>query len=285
MRGFWADERVDGKLWNIKKIYFKWIYDYFKAKEKEFLTYADKVVSLTENGKKEMLTWKINGLSENNIKVIPCSADFSLFELVSDEKRKVAKENIGLSNDHFVLAYLGSIGTWYMLDEMLEFFKNLKLKLPSAKFLFLTPDSADKIYKRGTHYQLQPNDFIIKYSARKDIPKYAHASDFSIFFIRPSFSKKSSSPTKMGELMAMGIPLICNGNVGDVTQIMSNPTAGFCIDELNEKSYNSVIPDIIDWQENTPMAIRKYAKNIYDLKNGIDLYLNLYRQICGNNLA
>ena len=37
MRGFWADERVDGKLWNLKNPLFNAIYKYFKRKEKEFL--------------------------------------------------------------------------------------------------------------------------------------------------------------------------------------------------------------------------------------------------------
>ena len=30
MRGFWADERVDGALWNLKNPLYKWVYNYFK---------------------------------------------------------------------------------------------------------------------------------------------------------------------------------------------------------------------------------------------------------------
>jgi hypothetical protein len=44
--------------------------------------------------------------------------------------------------------------------------------------------------------------------------------DTSIFFIRPTYSKKASSPTKQGEIMAMGIPLICNYGVGDTDEIV-----------------------------------------------------------------
>ena len=35
MRGFYADERVDGKIWNRKNPIFNWIYSYFKKKEIE----------------------------------------------------------------------------------------------------------------------------------------------------------------------------------------------------------------------------------------------------------
>ena len=37
----------------------------------------------------------------------------------------------------------------------------------------------------------------------------------------PSFSKKASCPTKMGEIMNLGVPVICNKGVGDVEEIMN----------------------------------------------------------------
>ena len=37
MRGFWADERVEGKIWNLKNPAFKLIYNYFKRQEINFL--------------------------------------------------------------------------------------------------------------------------------------------------------------------------------------------------------------------------------------------------------
>ena len=33
IRGFWADERVDGGMWNMKNPLFKAIYKWFKKKE------------------------------------------------------------------------------------------------------------------------------------------------------------------------------------------------------------------------------------------------------------
>ena len=37
MRGFWADERLDGNIWNRNNILFKQIYQFFKSKEKQLL--------------------------------------------------------------------------------------------------------------------------------------------------------------------------------------------------------------------------------------------------------
>ena len=49
-----------------------------------------------------------------------------------------------------ILLFLISVllGTWYMLDEMLDFFKILLRKNISAKFLFITKDKPDQIFEK-----------------------------------------------------------------------------------------------------------------------------------------
>ena len=42
----------------------------------------------------------------------------------------------------------------------------------------------------------------------------------------PVFSKKASSPTKMGEFLALELPIVTNGGVGDVSRIMYETAAG-----------------------------------------------------------
>ena len=64
MRGFWADERVDGKIWDLKNPVFKSIYNFFKKKEKQYFSQSDAIVSLTENGKQEILSWDLENVTE-----------------------------------------------------------------------------------------------------------------------------------------------------------------------------------------------------------------------------
>lgn len=281
MRGFWADERVDGGLWNLKNPLYKAVFNFFKTKEKLFLTHADKIISLTQSGKKEMLTWNIDGLKPEKIVVIPCAANYDLFELVNQEKRIQAKIKLGLDFTQFVLGYVGSLGTWYLADEMLQFFSVLKRKYKDAKFLFITPDDENLIYEFGKKHQLSSSDFIVQFAQRNDIPNLAHTFDFSIFFIKPSYSKKSSSPTKMGELLAMGIPLICNNNVGDVEEIMFQTKAGFCLEALNETKFIEIVNQLSDWNESSPTTRRETSKLFYDLEIGVKLYLSVYNQLFG----
>ena len=124
MRGFWADERVEGAIWHLKNPVYRTVYNYFKRKEKLFLENADAIVSLTENAKQEILTWKKIKNQPLSIEVIPCCVDMNLFDSKknSDSEIQKKKSELGLSDAKFVLSYCGSIGTWYLCDEMLEFF-------------------------------------------------------------------------------------------------------------------------------------------------------------------
>lgn len=279
MRGFWADERVDGNLWNIDKPIYKFIYNFFKKKESQFLSGSDRIISLTEAGKKVILDWKVKGVDEAKITVIPCATDFNLFDVNSALKKQKSKINLGLTNDTFVLSYIGSIGTWYLLDEMLQFFALLKKSKPNAKFLILTGEDENVIYDAAKKFNINEDDLIISFVQRQDIPSFAHASDVSVFFIKPSFSKISSSPTKMGELLAMGIPIVCNSGVGDVQHFVKENKVGLCTEKFDQKSLENIVNNIDHLLEIDPNAIRERSRLYFLLENGVKKYLKVYNEI------
>ena len=61
------------------------------------------------------------------VEVIPCCADLEHFrrDKVSPEARARWQHELKLTDEDFVVSYLGSLGTWYLVDEMLRFFKEL----------------------------------------------------------------------------------------------------------------------------------------------------------------
>lgn len=277
MRGFWADEKKDG-TWNVRNPLFSRIYKYYKTKEAEYLQHADYIISLTEAGKKEMSKW--TSFQKNiPVSVIPCCADMQHFSLTDTEQKKKARENLEIKKGELVLGYLGSVGTWYMLDEMLLFFKMLKKKYPEAKFLFITQTPRQVIDQRIVELNLDAKDFIITQAARKDVPNLIKASDINISFIKPVYSKISSSPTKLGEVLSMGIPVIVNSGVGDVEQTVRTTDAGYVLHGFEEKDFEKAVQSIPALLQKSPAAIRQAAEPIYSLEKGIQLYLSCYRQV------
>ena len=276
MRGFWADERVDGKLWNKNKFPYNKIYNYFKKKEKEFFQHADYTISLTVNGKKEIESWKIP--NQSTIKVIPCCTDENLFQTKNITE---TREELGVKKDDFVLSYVGSIGTWYMLDEMLDFFEVLNNKKPNAKFLFITKDDPNLVFSKAEQKGIAKEKLIIQCSARELMPSYIGVSDFSIFFILPIFSKKASSPTKMGEIMNLGIPIICNSGVGDVDAIMQECMPELLIKNFEKKEYERIVDLILDDYKPNKEKIVKTSHQYYSLEQGVKRYKEVYHEILG----
>ena len=278
MRGFWADERVDGKIWSLKSPIYNRIYKYFKKKEKVFLDKADYTISLTDNGKNEILSWPSTD-PKINIKVIPCCANLNLFDRAkaTAEVKASIRTKVGLDENDFVLGYIGSIGTWYMLPEMLDYFKELKEAKPNSKFLFVSGEEPNKILAAATEKDIDTNDIKITSVLHHEVPRFISLMDASIFFIKPSYSKKASSPTKQGEIMAMGVPLICNTNVGDTDLIVNKYKSGIVIDKFDSATYQN---NIIDPSKFDSDKISEGAKDYFSLTEGVQRYLSVYKAVC-----
>lgn len=278
MRGFWANERVDGKIWNLNKPIFKQIFKFFKRKEIQFFKEADHTISLTENGKNEILSWKELKGMKDNITVIPCCVDLDLFDptRITSEQKSTLKKELNIHENQFVLGYIGSIGTWYMLPEMLQYYSVLREKRPEALFLFVSGENPESIYTECDRLNIPRKNIRIVSSIHKNVPLYTSLFDASIFFIQPSYSKKASSPTKQGEIMAMGIPLICNSNVGDTDKIVKESHAGIVIDEFTSEVYHS---NLIEPTHFDNKNISEGALKIFSLQEGTKKYLNVYRSV------
>ncbi len=278
MRGFWADERVDGNIWSLKNPVFKLVYSYFKKKEIQFFSQADHVISLTYNGKKEIESWKEFETKKPLIEVIPCCVDLDLFnpEKIDFSSQNELRNKIGLLPNDYILGYVGSIGTWYMLPEMLDYFAVLIKEKPQAKFLFVTGENPETIHLKATEKGISSNSILVTSCLHKDVPLYISLFNASIFFIRSTFSKKASSPTKQGEIMSMGIPLICNAGVGDTDLVVEKYSAGIVLKELNETAYlsNTAIEKSFN-SESTKLG----AKEFYGLEVGVKRYLSVYRKL------
>jgi glycosyltransferase involved in cell wall biosynthesis len=289
MRGFWADERVDGKVWDLSNPIFKKVYTFFKRKEIEFIIDAGAIISLTENGKVEIESWQHKqttpiALREKqlDISVIPCCVDTALFNplKVSVERQAELRKELDIQSDQFVLGYVGSIGTWYMLPEMLDFYIELIKSNPNAIFLFVS-NEANKIKELVTAKGISENRIRIVSCLHSQVASYISLFTASIYFIIPAYSKKASSPTKQAELMSMGIPVICNAGVGDSDLIVQKYNAGWVVEDFTEENYQKVITQITKSDFSEFEGLSTSCKEIFQLEKGAEVFEESYRRIMG----
>lgn len=278
MRGFWADEKKDAGTWNQDSFLFRKVYQYYKRKEKEFIQEADHIISLTHAAKNEIMSWPVYNTSVH-INIIPCCADMDHFTLTSPADKLEGRKILGLPLSGLVVSYLGSVGAWYMLDEMLELFSYIKKNHSEAKFLFITHSSPLLILEKLGKYGINPNDVVIKEANRQEVPIFTKASDANISFIKPVFSKLASSPTKLGEVLAMGIPVIVNSGVGDVEEIVKETGGGIVIHNFERKELEKIADQVGHLITLPAASIREKAQATYSLAGGIEQYKKSYSDI------
>ena len=84
----------------------------------------------------------------------------------------------------------------------------------------------------------------------------------------------SSSPTKQGEIMAMGIPVICNACIGDTDTIVKKYNAGV----VSKGNYANTIAEMGNFKTSAE-DIRSGAIDFFSLKKGVDRYANVYQSL------
>ncbi len=278
MRGLWPDERIDGKIWNLRNPFHYLIFKYFKRKEMQFLNNADYVICITNKAKEEILSWK-NIHNNINIEVIPCCVDLSLFnrENIDSALLKSIQNELKIPNKSLVVSYLGNIGTWYLFDEMLLFFKRLIMLKKDAIFLIISQNDKKFILDRLKYFSIDYNNIRIVSAERNIVPYYLSLSTVSVFFIKKCYSKIASSPTKLGEILGMGIPIICNSGIGDVDFILKANKCGFLVENCLENDYSAILESISNDNIFDRDVIVKVAKENFSLIEGVNKYFDIYK--------
>lgn len=279
MRGFWVDERLDGGRWPQSNPFYRALYRRWKAKERAMIAGADRIVVLTEAARDEITAWP--DYRGQPISVIPCSVDHQVFDITTPHDRSEARGRLGIAEEAFVLVYLGSIGTVYLLREMLDVFSRIKRAKPGAQFLLVGWYDKAAVLARAAGLEISPNDIVIQPAEHGEVPYWLGAADVAIALRRPSFSSIGASPTKLAEYFACGLPVIVNDRVGDVAQIVRNLDAGIVLSQMAPDEVDRAVSDVDRLLATDRGRLRARSQEIHDLPNAVATYDTIYRSLEG----
>jgi glycosyltransferase involved in cell wall biosynthesis len=260
------------------------LYKSVKKAEKWLFRQSDGFVVLTERGREILFPEsKETGFDQfgRPVEVIPCCVDFNRFEIVNDALRIEMRRKLNVENRR-VIVYVGSFGGWYLTEEMANFFGTAKKRDASTFALVLTQSKteiiADLLQKRG----FSEDDFFIKKVLPGEIPAYLSAADIALSFIKACYSKQASSPTKIAEYLACGLPVVSNAGIGDLDAIIKNEKVGAIIEGFDEKSYSKALQEVEQLRQAEGFSdhCRQTAKRLFDLEEvGGKKYRNIYRNL------
>ena len=271
MRGFWADERIDGDLWPKDGS----MYRVAKWFEKRFLLNADRVVSLTNAAIDEMKSFEYLQGSMPIFETITTCTDLEVFNYSNATSKR---EN---ESQPFTLGYVGSVGVWYLFDETLSCFKELQRQVPEARLHILNRGDHDYITKRISESGISADSVLLEVADHAGVAKAMQNMDAGIFIIKPAYSKIASAPTKLGEFLGCGVPCLGNANVGDIADIIVGEKVGVVLSSFDADSIRVAVEELVclTKQEGIQAHCRDVALRYFSLKEGVRSFDRIYREL------
>ena len=261
---------------NIKNIFStRFISSVANAIDRFIMKHSDIVVVLSKRALQNIREDRYFANGRNNIEHIPCCTDISRF--TSNDQRRDIDLNL---EGKTVVTYVGSLGTCYLFKEMCRFFKILKQEKKDAIFLIVSHTDRGFIEDILKGQGLLPEVDYLIFKARPDeVPTYLMKSDVSLMIIKNVDCKIGSSPTKFGESLAAGIPVIVNKGIGDTEDIIRRERVGIIIEDLKEDSYKKAVSEtltLLDNKDGLKERCIETARKYLSLDSGIERYAEIY---------
>ena len=274
MRGFWADEKVDGGHWSRTSR----VYAITKHFERRFFETADAIVSLTRAGVALFPTLGYAIKESTPIEVIPTCTDMDRFSPGAGDETLRAR--LGLTG-HLVIGVSGTMTNWYLRTPMFECLSRLVQRMAGAKILIVTREDADAVRADAAAAGIPPDRLVIASAPYSQMPEYMRLMDVGLFFIKVCFSKQGSSATKLAEFLATGVPVIINDGIGDSGRIVAERRAGIVLPEATVAALEERLPDVraMLTDPDTPARCREAARAYFDVDEGSRAYDRLYQRV------
>ena len=265
MRALWPEELVEAGRLKEKSVSWKLI----KSLEKKCLKKAFAVVSLTHAALSHLhKIYPEYSLKEKSI-VIPTCANLDRFTL-KDRK---------FSEDYITISCVGSmLSGWFKINTLKSVVAYMLENYNTVKFEFLTRDKEDILILKIDPENRWPDRIHIEPVLFRDMPKRLVKHDGSVFFFTPNTSKLGSSPTRMAEILGVGIPVLTNSGVGDVGAIVGEFGVGELLNSLDPNEVKASCDNFMKLMQKQDIAktCRKTAEDLFSLESGVNKYQQAY---------
>jgi glycosyltransferase involved in cell wall biosynthesis len=281
IRGFMPEEYTDAGVWPAGGTLYRGV----KRVERFLFKSADAFVVLTEKAREILFPGRAETDEKGRpVEVIPCCVDFERFRAADRAPREELRRELGLEGRR-VVVYVGSFGGWYMAEETARLMALAYREDPQTYALVLTQTPPEQIETRLRELGVPDDSFHVGRVAPADVPKYLRASDLAVSFIRACYSKLSSSPTKIAEYLAAGLPVVCNAGVGDVDEVIEGDRVGVVLRDFDDESFRRALRGVEALRAEGGLAerARASAERRFDIERvGGAKYRRLYARLAAS---
>ncbi|HEX8559476.1 MAG TPA: glycosyltransferase [Pyrinomonadaceae bacterium] len=280
IRGFMPEEYTDAGVWPEGGALYRGV----KSVERFLFASADAFVVLTEKAREILFPGRADSDAAGRpVEVIPCCVDFRRFRAADETPREELRRGLNLEGRR-VVVYVGSFGGWYMAEETARFMALAHRRDPTTFALVLTQTPPEAIAARLGELGVPEDSYFVGKVAPAEVPRYLKASDVAVSFIRACYSKLSSSPTKIAEYLAAGLPVVCNSGVGDVDAVVEGDRVGVVLRDFDDAGFARALEQIeaLEAEGGLRARCRASAESRFDIERvGGVRYRRLYERLAG----
>lgn len=266
MRALWPEELITAGRLRRGSVLHRLIV----AGERACLRHAAAVVSLTHAAVAHLEETYPRDMAGQRVKVIPTCADLDRFVPAPHPP------------SGRVIGCLGTVlSGWFRVDWLSAFLAVAAKRDPSITFEITTRDDARQVRTAlGGDAVLQAR-IAVAPCAPEQVQDVLWKQMASVMFFSDGLGKIGSSPTRMGEILGCGLPVVANGGVGDVARIIRDYRVGVLVASPDEEAMGAAFDALTDLLADPGLAdrCRKAAEDVFSLRSGTRAYAALYREI------
>ena len=199
--------------------------------EKEALNTADFRIFVS-NRMKEFFKEKY-GITNKPSVLIPCCVHSDKFRM-TDEERQDKRKQLGIT-DKFVVMYLGTLSAWQWPEAMFSLFSQFQREKPDSLFYLLLPSSDHDKAKSFLHkHCISDENYRVEEVPHSEVGQVIGVADAGLLLRKSHPVNLVSSPTKFGEYLAAGVPVIATAEIGDTSGLLKAENVGLIVSASDE---------------------------------------------------
>jgi glycosyltransferase involved in cell wall biosynthesis len=267
MRALWPEELITASRLRRGSILHRLVV----AMERWCLARAAGVISLTRAAVEYLHEMYPEELRGKRLAVIPTCVDLERFT-----PGKAVREGPR------IYSCIGTIlSGWFRTDWLAAWLTAVANHDPQARFDIVTRDNACHVRSALDPQGLLDGRLSVEACTMQDMPERVQTHDVSAMFFFGGLGKLGSSPTRLAEMLACGLPVVTNSGVGDVARIIKKHRVGVLVDGPGSDQLASALCslDTLLNDPELPVRCRNAAEQEFSLEVGVRAYAELYAAV------
>ncbi len=245
-----------------------WIIRVFERLELFLYRKADRIISLTQPFKNDLIARGIPGEKND---VVTNGVDTTRF---SHEKVLLdARANLGIDEDIFLAGYVGTTGMAHGLETVLDA-AELSRDAQNIRYLILGEGAERASLEKSARERGLTNLLFHDFVPHSEMPSYLAALNASLVHLRADPLFETVIPSKIFEAMAMGTPIV-SAVAGECSRIVGSTDSGVCIASGDAHAMAEAVRELAS----DPARCRLLSKN------GVRAARDLYSRRAGAEAA